>query len=427
MITIKKKHNLSDPFFLKLLNTFNNVIRYSYNRRVKDNITSLSELEQYVKLNMNNIDCLDASWIKTAVKKSFELKTEHDDKEDKSKFKLYFGGKSNFFKRKYHKINTLNKSLPLDMRGSTSDSKGNRKGELINNIFIFKPIRGVKWEIELKLSKNEKRMIDIVSQECLLNINYFNFKIDKNYVYISFNEPQIIEYKHKYKNNRFLGIDLNPNYIALSIQDIHSNSNKEIFKEIIDLKELHKTNKHKKKHELSHINLHIIKLCKQYNVEYVCLEELIIKSKDHNKGKKYNQLVNIDWNRNFTVNNLVKWLNIYGIKYKKLKSHYSSFIGQMKYEEDFDSISASKEISYRGYLSKSNKDIWLYINEFLSNEVTTRWKKMLPNVNTYKEVYNYYKKNSKTSYRVLFNDEIKSRYSYFRLNHHKSFIDLIMV
>lgn len=55
---------------------YNNVIRYSYNRRIKDKISKLSELEQNVKQHMNNIDCLDASLIKAAVKKSTELQID---------------------------------------------------------------------------------------------------------------------------------------------------------------------------------------------------------------------------------------------------------------------------------------------------------------------------------------------------------------
>ena len=112
MITIKKRHNISDPKFLELLTKFNNVVRYAYNRRVKDGITKLSDIEQYVKSNMLNIDCLDASWIKADVKKSTEL---HTDK------KLYFGGKSNFFKKKFGKITNFNKNSPMEMRGSSND------------------------------------------------------------------------------------------------------------------------------------------------------------------------------------------------------------------------------------------------------------------------------------------------------------------
>ena len=83
MITLKKLHKINDLVFLEFINKFNNVVRYSYNRRIKDGINKASDLEKYVKLNMLNIG-LDASWIKSAVKKSMELQTER---------KLYFGGK----------------------------------------------------------------------------------------------------------------------------------------------------------------------------------------------------------------------------------------------------------------------------------------------------------------------------------------------
>jgi hypothetical protein len=60
--------------------------------------------------------------------------------------------------------------------------------------------------------------------------------------------------------------------------------------------------------------------------------------------------------------------------------------------------------------------------------VTTRWKKMLPNVNTYKDLYDYYKKKkSKNSYRFLFNDVEKQRWSCLRLWFYKSNIDLIRI
>jgi len=84
MITIKKRHYIEDEYFIKILKQYNSVVRFSYNRRIKDKIEKLSELEQLIKSSMKNIDLLDASWIKCAVKKSVELQTDT---------KLYFGGK----------------------------------------------------------------------------------------------------------------------------------------------------------------------------------------------------------------------------------------------------------------------------------------------------------------------------------------------
>ena len=412
MITIKKKHNINDPKFLELLTKFNNVVRYAYNRRVKDGISKLSELEQHVKLNMMNIDCLDASWIKNAVKKSTEL---HTDK------KLYFGGKSNFFKKKFGKKVDFNKNSPMEIRGASGD-KGNRKAKLVDNKFIFKPYKGLEFEIELKLSRNEKKMLNIIQEESKLSRNYFNFEINEEYIWITFNEP-VLE-SHTFKKGRYLGIDLNPNWIAISIMD---NGITEVYKELIDLRELNKCGKSKKEYELSILSKHIIKICRGWNVESVCIEELSMSSGDKGKGRSYNKLVNNDWNRNYFVNNLRKWLNINSIKFLMVNPFYTSFIGQVKNPEDYDSIAASKEVAYRGYLMDQKFRVNDYINGFLSGPVTTRWKEMLPDINTFREMYNYFKsqKKSKNSYRFLFNEAEKLKWSCLRLMSYKSNIDLI--
>jgi len=179
VITIKKKHSITDKYFLDLLDQYNNVIRFSYNRIIKDGITKQSDLEHVVKDTMSNIDCLDASWIKCAVKQATDLQRDK---------KMYFGGKNNFFKRKYNKIESYDKNSPIEMRGSCND-KGNRKADLVDNKFIFKPKKGVKFEIDMILSKKEAKMLSIIEEESKLGKNYFNFKIDKEHVYISFEEP----------------------------------------------------------------------------------------------------------------------------------------------------------------------------------------------------------------------------------------------
>jgi hypothetical protein len=84
----------------------------------------------------------------------------------------------------------------------------------------------------------------------------------------------------------------------------------EVYKELIDLRELNKCSKSKKEYELSILSKHIIKICRGWNVESVCLEELSMSSGNKGKGRYYNKLVNNDWNRNYFVNNLRKWLNI---------------------------------------------------------------------------------------------------------------------
>jgi hypothetical protein len=175
------------------------------------------------------------------------------------------------------------------------------------------------------------------------------------------------------------------------------------------------------------LNKHIVNICKGYNVEYVCIEDLSIKSSNKGLGKRYNKLLNNDWNRNYLVNNLVKWLNINSIKHLMVNPFYTSFIGQVKNIEDYDSLAASKEVAWRGYLMNKGIKVNEYTKEFLSGSVTTHWKEMLPDINTFREMYDFFKtkKKSKNSYRFLFNDVEKLKWSSLRLMSNRSMIDLI--
>lgn len=437
LVTIKKEHNIdfkNDAYLTDMLNKFGNVVRFSYSRIIKDGVEELKDLEKVVKTTMNNIESLDASWVKCAVKLSTELDTDN---------KIYFGGKSNFFKRKYKKDfdtegnipeKMVKKLIPMSMRGACGDPNGNRKAKLIDyKTFLFKPKRGVKYEIDLsnQLSKNEKAMLKIISEEANDNKNYFNFRIDEKYLYITFNEPVLIDEETKYtaKKNRFLGIDLNPNYIAVAVMDINEYRVKTVTRKLFCLKKLNNAdNKDKKRYELTQVNKKIVDFCKSYHVEYVTLEDITIKSSNKGKGKGYNKLINNTWLRRYLINNLKKTLNINDIKHLEIESYFTSFIGQMKNPDDYDSVAAAKEVAYRGFMKSigkdTYKDMWSYINDFLDSPLTTRWKNKL--AVTFRDLYDRSKqKKAKYSYRLFFTDSEKSKWSVLRLKSYKSMIDLL--
>ena len=417
MITIKKRHNSFNNQVI--INQFSSVVRFAYNRRIKDNLSKHSDVEKVVKSSMNNIDELDASWIKSAVKKAFDLQIET---------KLYFGGKSNFFKSKFHKKNNFKeqRNFPLEIRGSSSD-KGNRKATLCiqENKIIFKPKKGLSYNITLNLSKNEKEMLFSLQELCKEKKAFFNLKINEEFIWITFDETKLDIYKKERKiiKNRVLGIDLNPNYIAISICDFGKET-KILYREICSLEKINKSqNKNKSEYELSKIRERIINLVIYYEVHIVSLENLNIRSKNHNKGKRYNRLLNNCWNRNYFVNNLVKWMNLVGVKYHLVRPEYSSFIGQMKFENEYDSIAASIEIGNRGYLK--DKGINEYegsIDQECINYIPTRWKNMVYNeCYTFRDLYKSFKeKKLLNSYRFLFDKKQSS----FRFKSHKSMVDL---
>lgn len=433
MITIKKKHNniFND---IKMIKQYSSVVRFAFNRR-KDSNDSLkaSEIERIVKTTMNNIDSLDASWIKSAVSLAFSLNVEK---------KLYFGSKFQCKQSKYKKVNKYKESrfIAVDMLGSSSDSKGNRKAMLDiidNNRIIFKPKKGVKYEINLNLSKNEKELLSLLQNQCENNLNYFNIKIDLENIWITFDEKRIIDINNKEKNivinkikDRILGIDLNPNYIALTINDFKDNEHKTlIHKELFCLQRLNLkvNNKNKKDYELVQIAKQIIKLALHYKVETISVENLSISSKNYNKGKNFNRLLNNNWNRNLFVNNLIKRCNLNNIKIRLVRPEYSSFIGQMKFPNEFDSVAASIEVAYRGYLLGKTLNEYNSINALVNTSLLpTQWKNMvIKNDCSYRDLYNLFKeKKLINSYRFLFDYRGYDSESYFRLKSYRSGVDM---
>lgn len=353
---------------------------------------------------MNNIDLMDASLISSAVDSSKGLKNE----------KVVFGGKYNW-KRYNRKLISkeeykFNKLKPLIVRGSCLDPKGNRKFELDieNNQVIFKPSRSVKIFAKLPKTKHHATLVKL-QQLCELKEAYFTCGIDNTYIYITFDEMILRKEAYFSIKKRILAIDLNPNYVAYVITD----NDKILFKEIIGLKELNEQKTNKKKHEDYEITKRIVETAKHYQVAHIVYEKLNIKPKDLGKGKAYNKLCNNNWRRSRIVGSLIKRCNIIGIHTQEVVAQYSSFIGQIDNEQEYDSIAAAIELARRGnlylrrYYYNENIDVKnkiIRINEILPDNLMDRWKKKLDfsgKISSYKSLYDIIKKSA-YSYRNLF-------------------------
>lgn len=383
------------------LKQYNNIVRFSYNRR-KESLTQ-SQIEKLVKLKMNNIDLMDSSFIRSAVDNSKNLNIEDN---------VVFGGKNNWTKYNKGLITKeqyqSNKLKPLIVRGETG--RGNRKFQLNmnNNEIIFKPNRNTKITLRIPNTRHDKTLIKL-QELCELKETYFTCGITNNYVYITFDETILREEKYESIDRRTLSIDLNPNYISYVITD----NNKIIYKEIIGLNQLNKAKTNKKKHEDFEISKRIVNVAKHYKVKHIIYEKLDIQSSDKGKGKWFNKLVNNNWRRSKFISNLAKRCNIIGILTQEVIANYSSFIGQIDNENEYDSIAAAIELSRRGnlyldkYYYKVDVEIVgqiIRVNERLSDDLADRWKKKLNcegNLDTYKSLYDVIK-NMKYSYRKLF-------------------------
>ena len=52
LTTFKKEHNIKDKEFIELINKFNNVVRYTYNRVCKRIISIFEEIEPWASMKL---------------------------------------------------------------------------------------------------------------------------------------------------------------------------------------------------------------------------------------------------------------------------------------------------------------------------------------------------------------------------------------
>ena len=372
MQTIKLKYS-SDNIELiqRYINQYNHVYRYAFNK------LNNSESVKYSKINLNNIELLDSWFIQSAITdaKTLLAKTGVNSK-------VIFGGKKNFIKRckgliDYDEFNS-HRNIPLcsfgEQKSGTKSVHGNRKFKLnqeLNQILL--KLKNQKIILNLQsIANNLQYTLKQIYKHQLLDDTPLTYKIDTQYVYISFNESVVLKSKKEYKQitNRVLGIDLNPNYIGYSIVDWKSENKFTVIKSGIysfkdlndkelsfkqlklnssDSKRIHLNNK--RKHEVIEIVKNLINKALYYKVDSIAIEDLTMLSKDSHKGKRFNRQINNQWLRNDFVNNLTKRCNIFGIRLQKVKAEYSSFIGNFLYRRLNlpDPILASIEISRRCY------------------------------------------------------------------------------
>ena len=385
MITIKLKYDVEQEYqslIQKYQRQYSSMLHVFYQQLSKEQ--ELKSEFSYIKSDsiciqksktLNNIDLMNAWFIQCSIKESYQLVKSSKD-EDGNKIKVIFGGKGNFIRRCKGLITREqfleNKKLnPIYSIGTGKPYKGNRFFRITEDLehIIFQPNNKTKIELKLHLQnyKQKLKKLYLRQQSKDLPITY---KLDQNYVYISYEENKLESVKFEQIENRVLALDLNPNYVGWSIVDWKSENQFNIVKSgIYSIKELNdkefklkkkklKTNSperiyltNKRNHETLQIAKNIINKAIYYKCQIVSIEDLKINSDDKNKGKKFNKLVNNLWNRNALVNNLQKRCNIFNIKLLKVKPEYSSFIGNFLYRglNLPDMVLASIELGRRAY------------------------------------------------------------------------------
>ena len=424
ILTIHREHNflLSDDLVLnenfeKFLKQGNIVKRLAFNYFKKNPKAKISDCEKYIK-GLNNLNMINASWIKSLCNMMKNIDKDNDNQVVKKgklfgKRKLFYELSKNDFKTnidrektKLEFLNSKNNQLLL-MRGSTSDSNGNRVAKLSidngdSNILNIE-LNLNKHVYKMSISNIERNQMDDIKRLVeLLNEKktYFNIGISGEEIYISYDNSLLKEKQSDLIYGRVLSLDLNPGEVGVVVMDNNTIYEERVFyfKDLIKIIKADKMD-----NEMSILGKMIVNLASHYKCERVVLEKL--KFKQGNGFRMLNE-----WNRKDLTESINKWCDYLGIKYIEVIATYSSFIGQYKYPHKIDSIAAAIELGKRGYLT-SVEIIERYkslLNVKISYEnLTNRWKEELTRIKMSKfdnisllDLYAKFKKSSQGYNRV---------------------------
>ena len=404
MKTIKLKimNNVDLNYELK---TYNSVVHFAYNRFHDDN----SAKEKDVRSQVNQLfkGKLNSWLLQCAIKDGKAMQERHCNK------KVIFGGKT-LYKRYLRKLITkeeFNKQrqLPISSQGEMLQ-KGNRMFDFHfdSQLLIFKVSKDKHINIQLgNIHKRLQKELNRLNELCYDKRATVSIRLNNDYIWITYDE-KLLNNSIKFnclKDNRVMGLDLNPNYIGLSVIEFDKENNfKVLYKQVFDLKVLtdKNTSKDKRHYELIKICHTINSLINYWKCKKLSIEDLNIKQSDKGQGKNFNRLCNNVWDRTLIVNKLTMLSNIYGYELVKVNPVYSSFIGNLVYGNEMtpDMIAASIEIARRGYKKYEKK--WFY-PVFNIDCLDEQWKQTLTGVKDWKNAFLKIK-NSKVKYRVLLND-----------------------
>ena len=392
------------------LKTYNSVVHFAYNRFHDDSLVKekdvRSQVNQLFKGKLN-------SWLlQCAIKEGKSIQERCCNK------KVIFGGKS-LYKRYLRKL--INKEdfdkqrqLPISSQGEMLQ-RGNRMFDFHfdNQSLVFKISKEKHIDIQLgHIHRNLQKELNKLNELCYDKKATVSIKLNNDYIWITYDEKLLVDNSVKFnelKDNRILGLDLNPNYIGLSIIEFDKEDKfKVLYKQVFDLKGLTDKNvsNNKRQYEIIKICHTISNLINYWKCKKLSIEELNIKSSDKGQGKNFNRLCNNVWDRSLVVNKLMILSNIYGYDLVEVNPVYSSFIGNLVYGNTTtpDMVAASIEIARRGY--KKYEKNWFY-PVFNIDCLDERWKQTLTGVKNWKDAFLKIK-NSKVKYRVLLDDIIQN-------------------
>ena len=393
---------------------FSSIVRVAFNR-FQDGMNE-REVCAYCNAKFNH-----NSWfIHSAIKEADALYKLNGEK------RILFGGKNNLHQYLKGLIDKATfkyrRMFPIGIQGEKLN-KGNRLFilDLNNQRLTYKPSKDRHVDIQFipmkrKIAEELSKVQELAEQKKIT----VSIKLSDKYVGLTYDDSLICDARFKkLQSRRVLGIDMNPNYIGLSVIEFDKNDEfKVLHKQVFDLSKLtissgkastdsnskHLTNK--LKHETIAIAHEISKLVDVWKCKTVAIEDLSIKPNDQKKGKKLNQLCNNKWERQLFVNKLKMLANLHKFNLVDVNPAYSSQVGNIAYgdENTPDMVAASIEIARRAY-RKFDKG-WFY-PRFNIQFRDEQWKQTLGPVDDWKTLFSKIKETG-LKYRFLLRDYIQN-------------------
>mgnify|MGYP004654080287 CR=1 FL=1 len=346
--------------------------RFVFNRlkEKKTKVEINSELKEKFKCNsfLRNSEIIDGSMA-------------FDSSKKRKCDKLYFGKFKKFQK------GLITKEEYIDSRNTgiyavgEANQRGNRlfKVDIQNGKIIYKRACKEHYDLIIDEKLNSKRKALLSNIQSLMEEKKtpITVRLKNDRIYLTYDE-KVVEKEKQFKNlmnNRVLGIDLNPNYFGISIIEFkEDDSFKVLYKEAIDISKLQTASKNKIDFELHQINHHILRLCKNFKVSKLSVEDLKFK-KNKFWNKNLNRLCKNQFRYSMVKSHLLTLCSTYGVELIEVNAAYSSIIGNFVHGDEHtpDMVAASIEIARRAY--KKFEKGW-FQPSFVSNE---RLKQVLGN------------------------------------------------
>ena len=323
--------------------------RFVFNRlkEKKSKVQINAELKEKFKCNsyLRNSEIIDGSMTFDSAKK-------------RNCDKLYFGQFKKFQKGLITKEEYKDSKNTGIYSVGEANQKGNRlfKVDVQNGKIVYKRACKEHYDLIIDEQLSPKRKALLSHIQSLMNEKKtpITFKVKNNYVYLTYDE-KVVEKEKQFKNlmnNRVLGIDLNPNYFGISIIEFDKNNEfKVLYKEVIDIEKLQLQSKNKVHFEIYEIDHHILRLCKNFKVSKLSVEDLKFKKNNKFWFKSLNRLCKNQFRYSMVKNHLNTLCSTYGVELIEVNSAYSSIIGNFVHgdENTPDMVAASIEIARRAY------------------------------------------------------------------------------